>query len=882
MEKILFNRVAAIVISIFLIFVGGTAIAADVNNGDNLQAAIDSASSGNTITVEVGTYAPITISGKYVILQGAQSGNDACDRDGTGESVITGTGILLELKSGSAGTIIDGFTFSGSVNQIESTSGPIDNVQILNNRFIGFSSSAIFLNNNGVDITVHQNSVNGSSSTGGGVIHLDTDNFDGFRLTDNCVIDATNGFGFFVDGNRNVGVSSTPRSPSISGNLFSNNQQSVNIGKRAFEGGTISGNTFSNNSYDGLLGGPKDSSITGNDFSNNGRFGIALTSFGDTDPLKGAQNNNITDNCFSLNGFTYDGAGLFFSSGQAVDTISTNDFHNNNFSGNYVGAFYGGTETIDGEDNWWDAADGPSGDGTGSGDFVDGATGTGAIDFDPYLAAIAQNTPCTPTDDEGPITSNVGAVFNPAAAGSQTTINALVDDSTTGNSTIKSADWTILDSSDTVIETGTMAASDGVFDEVAEDVTATITAPAEAGIYSLCIDGTDALDNVGDDECIMFVVYDPDGGFVTGGGWIDSPTGAYKETATVYYGNLTLDYPWWNTSFPETWDLTACDLSISYELNMGQMDAGFVPIQVGLKHPGAPNIDPDGQGGWMQANPQSAGDTNPDSLDDDDHFLLVDHGWQSNELDYNVYPDGTIDSTFGTYDNAGFWFDRDGVDSFQATQWDMSQNGTAYDTGGQYTVSVDYSYSPSDALGTMFATINGGLQGIYTSGWKNAEPDIFPAGKSFKLTIGDFSQLQLFVGGGNISGQAEISDLTVTGCQYTVGKANFGFVSKYKKGASVPTGNTEFVFKAADLNFHSDNYQWLVVSGSDYARFKGTGTINGEGDYKFMLWAGDDEPDTFRIKIWEEDEYDTETVIYDNGMDQAIAGGSIVIHTKKK
>jgi hypothetical protein len=115
------------------------------------------------------------------------------------------------------------------------------------------------------------------------------------------------------------------------------------------------------------------------------------------------------------------------------------------------------------------------------------------------------------------------------------------------------------------------------------------------------------------------------------------------------------------------------------------------------------------------------------------------------------------------------------------------------------------------------------------------------------------------------------------------GKATFGFVSKYKKGDTVPTGNTEFMFKAADLNFHSDEYDWLVVTGSDYAKFKGSGTINGEGNYKFMLWAGDGEPDTFRIKIWEEeensgDEYD----IYDNGFDQEIGGGSIVIHTEKK
>ena len=49
-----------------------------------------------------------------------------------------------------------------------------------------------------------------------------------------------------------------------------------------------------------------------------------------------------------------------------------------------------------------------------------------------------------------------------------------------------------------------------------------------------------------------------------------------------------------------------------------------------------------------------------------------------------------------------------------------------------------------------------------------------------------------------------------------------------------------------------------------------------------MLWAGDGSPDTFRIKIWSEDAGGNETVIYDNGMSQAIAGGSIKIHTPKK
>jgi hypothetical protein len=120
-------------------------------------------------------------------------------------------------------------------------------------------------------------------------------------------------------------------------------------------------------------------------------------------------------------------------------------------------------------------------------------------------------------------------------------------------------------------------------------------------------------------------------------------------------------------------------------------------------------------------------------------------------------------------------------------------------------------------------------------------------------------------------------------CAGAEGKANFGFVSKYKKGADTPTGNTEFQFKAGGLNFHSTSYDWLVVTGSDYARFKGLGTINGMGDYKFMLWAGDgtgtDDADTFRIKIWWEGG-ETEHVVYDNGMDQAIGSGNIVVHNK--
>ena len=119
------------------------------------------------------------------------------------------------------------------------------------------------------------------------------------------------------------------------------------------------------------------------------------------------------------------------------------------------------------------------------------------------------------------------------------------------------------------------------------------------------------------------------------------------------------------------------------------------------------------------------------------------------------------------------------------------------------------------------------------------------------------------------------------------GKATFGFVSKYLKGSNVPTGQTEFQFRVADLNFHSTSYDWLVCGGAK-CQYKGRGTINGVGGYSFLLSAIDGQlpggggQDKFRMKIWSTL---TGQIVYDNQMDQpdsadpttVIAGGSITI-----
>jgi alpha-tubulin suppressor-like RCC1 family protein len=142
-----------------------------------------------------------------------------------------------------------------------------------------------------------------------------------------------------------------------------------------------------------------------------------------------------------------------------------------------------------------------------------------------------------------------------------------------------------------------------------------------------------------------------------------------------------------------------------------------------------------------------------------------------------------------------------------------------------------------------------------------------------------------FVTGGgwiNSPDGAYAADPTLTG------RANFGFVSRYQKGATVPSGNTQFQFQAGRLNFNSTSFDWLVIAGPQ-AKYKGSGTINGAGDFGFLVSAVDGAvtgggTDKFRIKIWDKS---NGNVVYDNQVGAAddaqattvIAGGDIVIHS---
>jgi beta propeller repeat protein len=143
-------------------------------------------------------------------------------------------------------------------------------------------------------------------------------------------------------------------------------------------------------------------------------------------------------------------------------------------------------------------------------------------------------------------------------------------------------------------------------------------------------------------------------------------------------------------------------------------------------------------------------------------------------------------------------------------------------------------------------------------------------------------------GGGWFTSPTGACQLT-TVCAGASGRANFGFVSRYQRGATVPSGNTEFDFQAGQFRFSSTSYQWLVISGAR-AQYKGEGVVNGGGRYGFLLTAIDGDvsggggTDRLRLKVWD---VATGAVVYDNQAGSpddsdnstALGGGSIVIHS---
>jgi hypothetical protein len=215
------------------------------------------------------------------------------------------------------------------------------------------------------------------------------------------------------------------------------------------------------------------------------------------------------------------------------------------------------------------------------------------------------------------------------------------------------------------------------------------------------------------------------------------------------------------------------------------------------------------------------------------------------------------------------------------TDADVSDTHTAIWSWGDGSTSTG-SVTENSGTGQIYGTHVYATPGIYTISVTVADSFSACDTKSFQFIVVYDPSGGFVTGGGWInSPQGAYADNPELS-----GKATFGFVTKYQKGANVPVGNTEFSFNVAGLKFHSESYQWLVVAGSK-AQFKGEGVVNGDSGYGFMLTAKDGQinsgQDCFRIKIWDKT---TGAIVYDNQMGNsddasattAIQGGNIVIH----
>ena len=100
------------------------------------------------------------------------------------------------------------------------------------------------------------------------------------------------------------------------------------------------------------------------------------------------------------------------------------------------------------------------------------------------------------------------------------------------------------------------------------------------------------------------------------------------------------------------------------------------------------------------------------------------------------------------------------------------------------------------------------------------------------------------------------------------GRFDFDFDARYRQEDLAPSGGTSFKFSGAGLDFEGGAYDWFVCFGAR-AIYTGTGTLNGAGNYAFLISAVDGDDlgggaiDRLRIRITNQT---NGAVVYDNQM----------------
>jgi hypothetical protein len=134
-------------------------------------------------------------------------------------------------------------------------------------------------------------------------------------------------------------------------------------------------------------------------------------------------------------------------------------------------------------------------------------------------------------DLTAPVASNTTAAPNPVQVNTGTVITSTITDS--GGSHIASVQYNV--------DGGSFTPISGSFGTDTANVSITVPPFSATGIHKYCVQGVDVAGNVGTPDCVIVAVFDPNGGFVTGGGQTHSPAGADLANPTTS-GNVSFGF----------------------------------------------------------------------------------------------------------------------------------------------------------------------------------------------------------------------------------------------------------------------------------------------------------------------------------------------------
>ena len=109
-------------------------------------------------------------------------------------------------------------------------------------------------------------------------------------------------------------------------------------------------------------------------------------------------------------------------------------------------------------------------------------------------------------DLQGPQTLDLVLDPNPALKDQSVTLSATISDQTMGGSLISGGEYSLDDGANWL----PLTAADGNFDDVTEQVSVVVQAPAVEGSATYCVRGSDEHDNTGQKSCLTLGVFTPD------------------------------------------------------------------------------------------------------------------------------------------------------------------------------------------------------------------------------------------------------------------------------------------------------------------------------------------------------------------------------------